>query len=175
MRTKAFHSIVKTCRSTSHVRRHDGLLYNCDVRSCKGGSLASRPERLVPNRLKPGNSRMRPSSAGTERHALKRCGACMRPSSAHKFAGTGLQDLGITHLRCSDSLRSLLSHFPLQLKLGKIRRSPGERCMGSHKVRTDGSCCGDQTIAVCKKEYLSTCQDTGSIYRQSRKTGCFLK
>ena len=149
MRTKAFHSIVKTCRSTSHVRRHDGLLYNCDVRSCKGGSLASRPERLVPNRLKPGNSRM-------------------GSSSAREFAG-------ITHLRCSDSLRSLLSHFPLQLKLGKIRRSPGERCMGSHKVRTDGSCCGDQSIAVCKKEYLSTCQDTGSIYRQSRKTGCFLK
>ena len=98
MRTKAFHSIVKTCRSTSHVRRHDGLLYNCDVRSCKGGSLASRPERLVPNRLKPGNSRM-------------------GPSSAREFAG-------ITHLRCSDSLRSLLSHFPLQLKLGKIRNAP---------------------------------------------------
>lgn len=149
MRTKAFHSIVKTCRSTSHVRRHDGLLYNCDVRSCKGGSLVSRPERLVPNRLKPGNSRM-------------------GPSSAREFAG-------ITHLRCSDLLRSLLSHFPIQLKLGKIRRSPGERCMGSHKVRTDGSCCGDQSIAICKKEYLSTCQDTGSIYRQSRKTGCFLK
>ena len=50
------------------------------------------------------------------RHVLKRCGACMRPSSAHKFAG-------ITHLRCSDSLRSLLSHFPGQLKLGKIRRA----------------------------------------------------
>ena len=149
MRIKAFHSIVKTCRSTSHVRRHDGLLYNCDVRSCKGGSLASRPERLVPNRLKAGNSRM-------------------GPSSARKFAGT-------THLRCSDSLRSLLSHFPLQLKLGKIRRSPSERCMGSHKIRTDGSCCGDQSIAVCKKEYLSTCKDTGSIYRQSRKTDCFLK
>ena len=149
MRTKAFHSIVKTCRSTSHVRRHDGLLYNCDVRSCKGGSLASRPERLVPNWLKPGNSRM-------------------GPSSAREFAG-------VTHLRCSDSLCSLLSHFPLQLKLGKIRRSPGERCMGFHKVRTDGSCCGDQSIAICKKEYLSTCQDTGSIYRQSRKTGCFLK
>ena len=98
MRTKAFHSIVKTCRSTSHVRRHDGLLYNCDVRSCKGGSLASRPERLVPNRLKPGNSRM-------------------GPSSAREFAG-------ITHLRCSDSLLSLLSHFPLQLKLGKIRNAP---------------------------------------------------
>ena len=61
---------------------------------------------------------------GTERHALKRCGACMRPSSAHKFAGIGLQASGITHLRYSDSLRSLLSHFPLRLKPGKIRRSP---------------------------------------------------
>ena len=111
MRTKAFHSIVKTCCSTSHVRRHDGLLYNCDVRSCKGGSLASRPERLVPNRLKPGNSRM-------------------GPSSAREFAG-------ITHLRCSDSLRSLLSHFPIQLKLGKIRRSPGERCHPARRATGD--------------------------------------
>ena len=30
----------------------------------------------------------------------------------------------ITHLRCSDSLRSLLSNFPSQLKLGEIRNAP---------------------------------------------------
>ena len=41
-------------------------------------------------------------------------------------AGGGVSAANVaTHLRCSDSLCSLLSHFPNQLKLGKIRRASG--------------------------------------------------
>ena len=60
----------------------------------------------------------------SRRRRNERSECCMRPSSAHKFAGIGLQASGITLLRRSDSLRSLLSHFPFQLKLGKIRNAP---------------------------------------------------
>ena len=34
-------------------------------------------------------------------------------------------------------LPPLLSHFPLQLKLGKIRRSPGERCHPARRATGD--------------------------------------